>query len=245
MSRVMLLLIALLALCAPLITSCGGDSQEAAPQAAGTAADIPDVDIPEAISPEDLAAKLDQYAQVDIGYDESVLSEPERQALAKLVQAGGVMDEIFTRQVWAGNVAMRKMLHDMQETTRSEGGERHRYAQDLAHFFRINFGPWDRLNEDEPFIGTEPKPLGAGYYPEDMTKEEFEAFIAANPDEEDNLRSYFTAVHRVDDGLKAVPYNEEYKELLQQAATLLHETADILTKPENEAQFAEAAIFYD
>ena len=239
MSRLSLLLVALLVLGVPLFAACSGGGDDAAPpQQAGMTSNVPDVDMPQAMSPEELAARIEKYAQVDISYDESVLSDPEKEALAKLVQAGQIMDEIFYRQVWAGNVEMRRTLAALQETTHAEGGDRHQYAENLAHFFRINFGPWDRLEADEPFIGTDAKPLGAGYYPEDLTKEEFDAYIAANPDEEEALRGYFTTVKRTDDGgLEAVPYNEEYKDYLQQAAALLHETADILTKSENEAKF--------
>jgi len=234
----------------PLVSACGGQSNEAQPQQAGTTGETPAGEVPEmnewpeAISPEELAVRIEQYAEVHISYDESVISEPEKQALAKLVEAGGVMDEIFLRQVWGGNIDMRRMLRDLFETTASEGGARHEYAKNLQHYFKINFGPWDRLDEDSPFIGNEPKPLGAGYYPTDITKAEFESYIEAHPKQEKDLRGFFTVVRRTDDGgLEAVPYSEAYKPQLQKAATLLHEAADILTNPENTPKFAEGVDY--
>ncbi len=47
---------------------------------------------------------------------------------------------------------------------------------DTKKYVIINYGPWDRLNGNKPFVdGVGEKPKGANYYPADMTKEEFEA----------------------------------------------------------------------
>jgi len=175
---------------------------------------------------EELKKRIAVYAQVDISYDESVLSEPEKAALARLIEAGRVMDEIFLRQVWSGNVAMR---NDLMKAKKSGSPE----ALALEHFFRINFGPWDRINSNEPFIGTLAKPKGVNFYPEDMTKEEFDSFIKAHPDEADAAKGFFTTIRRDAGGLEVVPYSEEYKTLLERAAGLMREAADILTAPDN------------
>ena len=58
------------------------------------------------------------------------------------------------------------------------------------------YGPWDRLVAFEPFLGEGEHPEGAGYYPEDLDVDEFEAWIAdsfsfcyARNDESDNCPS--------------------------------------------------------
>jgi hypothetical protein len=221
-----------LCLLLPLGASCSsGDG------GGGRAASAPD--LPAAIAHDDLRARLDKYAEVSISYDESVLSAPEKRALAKLVEAGYIMDDIFLRQVWEGNAELSDELDAAVKAARTSKELDTEYYEDLEHFFRINFGPWDRLDEDSPFIGSDAKPAGAGYYPPDVTKDEFEAFIKEHPQQEDALRGFFTKVERRDGGLAAVPYSEAYREPLQEAATLLHEAADILTEPRNVEQFAE------
>jgi hypothetical protein len=219
--------------------SCGGNPEE---HAGG--ASLPG--LPDYISHDILKEKLKKYASVEMRYDESILSEPEKQALEKLVQAAHIMDEIFLRQVWSGNVAMRETLRSTLAQAGEEssnGDESVNQLKDLNRFFRINFGPWDRIEENTPFIGTTAKPAGANYYPEDITKEEFEAHVATHPKQAEAFRGYFTTIRRQDGVLSAVPYSVEYKRLLESAAVLLHEAVDILTNPDNEAGFAEGVDY--
>jgi hypothetical protein len=161
----------------------------------------------------DIAERLAQYAPTDLSADLSGVPEGEIEVLKEIIQAGRIMDEIFFAQVWAGNVAMRADL-----ATASE---------DLRAFFGINFGPWDRLAEDEPFIGNTKHPEGAGYYPEDMSKEEFEAWLEAHPGDREALTSLFTMVRRDGDALVAEPYSEAFKEHLEAAAGHLRRAAEL------------------
>jgi hypothetical protein len=193
------------------------------------------IDVKKHIPHEQLKAQIQKYAQVDIAVDKTVLSEPEMEALRKLVQAGGVMDEIFLRQVWEGNVELRKWL----AYRAGADGEDKELMADMYHFFRINFGPWDRLEEDAPYVGALPKPAGANFYPTDLTEADFNAWLENHPDDADAFNGYFTCIHRDGDRLVAVPYSEEYKDLLSEAAQLMNEAADILTDPKNKAQMAE------
>ena len=213
----------LVAVVVPLVTTCGQ---------ANTAIDQ---HIPQA----QLEAQIQKYAQVDIPIDRSALSQPEMEALQKLVQAGGVIDEIFLRQVWSGNVAMRDELRAAE----AKGGPEMKLMTDLYHYFQINFGPWDRLEEDSPFIGTMPKPAGANFYPEDLTAQQFEAWITEHPGDAEAFNGYFTCIRRKDGGLVAVPYSEEYKSLLAKAAALMKEAADILTAPDSKKQFADGVDY--
>ncbi len=99
---------------------------------------------------------------------------------------------------------------------------------DLARFTNINYGPWDRLNNNEPFIEeVGPKPAGANFYPKDMSREEFENASL------ENKTSLYTMIRRAPDAsLIAVPYSEAFYEPLQRAARLLRQAAEIA---ENEA----------
>lgn len=167
-----------------------------------------------------LNERLQRFAPAEITADVSRLSHGDREALTKLIQASRLMDEIFLRQVWSGNAALRDKL--AADTTTEEGRLRFR-------FFLLNRSPWSSLDHDSAFIEGVParRPAGANYYPEDMTKEEFEAWVSTlSPQDQEKARGFFYTIRR-DAGrkLKSVPYSEEYHEWLEPAARLLREAA--------------------
>ncbi len=170
-----------------------------------------------------LAAKIRRYAPTEVTADTATLSENDRKALDKIIEAARYMDSIFLRQVWSGNVEMQKRL----AADTSDAGK------ELLHYFKINVGPWDRLDHNEPFIdgAGKGKPPQAGYYPDDITKEEFDAWVKTLPPaEQQKATGYFYTIRRdADKKLKTVPYNEEYKEFLEPAAKLLKEAAELTT----------------
>ncbi len=170
----------------------------------------------EMIVAQDVEQRLARFAPTELTADLSAVPEGERAVLEPLVSAARLMDEIFLRQVWRENPEMRARL----ETLDGPGAEAARV------YFGHNFGPWDRLDEMEPFVGETPHPAGAGFYPSDMTKEELEAAAAADPELGEALRSLTTVVHRRDGELVAVPYSEEYSEWLEPAAEALRAAAD-------------------
>ncbi|MBM4386275.1 MAG: peptidase, partial [Deltaproteobacteria bacterium] len=86
-------------------------------------------------------------------------------------------------------------------------------------------GVYDRLDHETPFIGDKKRPEGAGFYPEDLSKEEFEKYIPAHPDEKDALESPFTVIKRDGDRLKPVYYHDEYKRETGVIVSLLREAA--------------------
>ena len=169
----------------------------------------------------DTPARLAQVPRTVIDYDRSLLSENERQVVAKLIEASRHIDEIFWRQVSEQNPAWRDQL--ARQAARSPLD---RAAYD---YFLSNKGPWDRLAEDEPFVGTAKKPAGAAFYPPDMTKEELERSIAANPAQKDALQSLFTVVRREGDRLVTIPYSTYYRAHLEPAAARLREAAALTT----------------
>lgn len=174
----------------------------------------------------DIQARLSQFAPTRLEADLSALSTKDRRVLDMLVQAGQLMDEIFLRQVWVGNPALRDRLQGLESDE----------AEAAWEYYQINFGPWDRLTDFEPFIGHTPHPEGAGYYPTDLTKADFEAWLEAHPDDRDAFISTVTVIRRGDGGLEAVPYSEEYREWLEPAAELLRRAA-ATTDNESLARF--------
>jgi hypothetical protein len=194
---------------------------------------------------EELKERLKLYAPVEISYDESVLSEPEKEALKKLVQAARLMDEIFLTQVWSGNPDMKKMLKMMMKKVQEPGvpKEDADHINDLWHFYKINIGPWDRINGHEIFFGSTAKPKGAGHYPNDMTKEEFEKHLEQHPEDAKAFRGYFTKIVRDNGSLIAVPYSEAFKALLKKAADRQYEAADLLTDPANKNALPEGVDY--
>jgi hypothetical protein len=171
----------------------------------------------------ELASKINRFAPTDISADVSRLAEADRKALDKIIEAARLIDPIFLRQVWSGNEALKKKLS--LETT-PDGLER-------MHYFMINKGPWSRLDKNEPFIEGVPheKPPGAGFYPEDMTRDEFNAWVQGLPERErKNATGFFYVIRRDQDRkLQAVAYNQEYATDLENAARYLREAAGLTT----------------
>jgi hypothetical protein len=182
----------------------------------------------------DIDQRLAKYSPVPLVPDLSALSPRDRQALDKLNEASRLIDEIYLRQAWAGGPAMRQEIAGWK-------GPKAAAARD---FFAVNFGPWDRLDERKAFIGDAPHPKGAGFYPEDLTKEDFESWIAKHPEDREAFTSGLTVIRRKGDALVAIPYSEEYKTWLEPAAGLLREAAD-LTDNASLAKFlrSRAAAF--
>jgi hypothetical protein len=165
---------------------------------------------------EKLKQKIAKFVPVEITYDENLLSDREKVVLEKLYQASKLIDTIFLDQVYSKNYEIKNEL--MKKTDEA--------SKLQLELFNLMFGPFDRLENDEPFIGTEKKPLGANFYPEDMTKEEFENWIKQNPQDEKLFTSEFTVIRRQNGKLVAISYREYYKEPLAKISNLLKEAAE-------------------
>ncbi|HEX8091505.1 MAG TPA: hypothetical protein VF762_21810, partial [Blastocatellia bacterium] len=159
-----------------------------------------------------LAAKIGRFAPTDVTADVSHLSAGDRKALDKIIQAARLMDPLYYRQIWSGNAALKKKL----EADDSPAGRQR------LHYFVINKGPWSRLDNNEPFIeGVPPeKPPQGGFYPDDMSKEEFNAWVKGlSAEDRKRATGFFTVIKRGPDRkLKMVPYSQEYREFLVPAA---------------------------
>jgi peptidase M49-like protein len=184
-------------------------------QPAATPTPAPTPAPPELTVAPDVEARVAQFARTPLTADVDILAEPEQRALAEAVYAARWLDDVYLRQVAAGNEELRDRL----------GGYTGEHADAAREYFAINFGPWDRLKSMEPFLGDRKHPEGAGFYPEDLTKEALESWIAVHAGDADRFRSGFTVIHRRDGGLAAVPYSQEYADLLRPAADHLRRAA--------------------
>lgn len=165
------------------------------------------------VSPDEVQRRLEQYAVVRLTTDFEQLSDNERRVIGLLIEAARHMDPIFWQQSYGSpDELLGRLTHP-----------------GVRRFAEINYGPWDRLNGNEPFVpGIGPKPLGAQFYPTDMTKEEFEQYVADHPDEAEALKSLYTLVRRTPDGgLRTIPYHEAFADHTAAAAEKLREAARI------------------
>lgn len=157
----------------------------------------------------DYRAKLEDYVTVKLTADLSGLSDSQREMLPLLVQAAQVMDDLFWQQAYGDRDALLEGIED----------------PDARRFAEINYGPWDRLDNNRPFLpGVGPKPPGANYYPSDITAEALDAAAADDP----RLQSQYTLVRRNAAGeLSAIPYNVAFREELASVAKLLRQAASL------------------
>ncbi len=120
---------------------------------------------------------LDKYTSFALTTDLSMLSDNECRMIPYLIEASKAMEEIFWLQAYGNRDELLASIEDPA----------------LRTFARINYGPWDRLDNEAPFLdGVAAKPDGANLYPRDMSKEEFEKALAADPE----LASLYTVVVR-------------------------------------------------
>lgn len=177
--------------------------------------ELPPAELAAGVTAAELAARVEQFAPVDLTFDASLLDADHRIVVKKLVEASDVLNEMFWLQVWPDNPAYRSKLEE------AGGAE----LESAREYYDIMAGPWDRLVDNEPFLAVGAKPAGAGYYPADATVEEIEAWVAAHPEDREAFTSYYTIIERAGDDLVAVPYHEAYAERLERASGLLREAA--------------------
>ncbi len=155
--------------------------------------------------------QLSQYIRITPTTDLSAFSERDQQMTPLLIEAAQAMDDAFWRQAYGDKEALLAGIGNA----------------DVRRYVEINYGPWDRLEEDRPFIdGVGAKPAGAGFYPPDMAPEELEQAAAADPELGKRLLDPYTVVHRdASGGLTAVPYSREYAVEFRVAAEKLRAAA--------------------
>lgn len=155
----------------------------------------------------EMQKKLNKYVSFKLTSDLSVLTENERKMLPILIKAADKMNKLFWYEAYG----------DKNQLLDSIANE------DTKKFIEINYGPWDRLDGNNPFIdGIGSKSAGANYYPKDMTKLEFEAFIDLSK------LSLYTFVRRNKEGnLVTIPYYIQFKNEVKEVADLLLEASKL------------------
>ena len=180
------------------------------------------VKVPDLPQLQNMAAR---FAPTQIRVDISKLSAGDQKALVTLIEASRILNDIFMRQLWSGNLALYSKLQ--RDSTTLLGKAR-------LHYFWINKGPWSDIDEYKAFIpGVPPrKPLGANFYPENMSKQVFEQWVAQlSSQEQEQAKSFFTVIHTrgtlapAVDTLFSEPYSQEYADNLKTCADLLHQAA--------------------
>jgi hypothetical protein len=146
------------------------------------------------------------YAEFTLTADLSYLTENQREMIAVLIQASEIMDDLFWKQAYGPDY--KSWLESIDD-------------EKARRFAVINYGPWDRLDDEKPFIeGVGPKPPGANLYPVDMTKEEFESAYLPGKD------GLYSLIRRNDEGqLTLVPYHVAFADEVKAAADLLRQAA--------------------
>lgn len=159
----------------------------------------------------DLQKKVDQYVTVELSTDLARLSENQRALIPLLIDAAKIMDSLFWYQAYGNPDSLLASLDE----------------EAARRFVQINYGPWDRLDNNAPFIkGVGEKPLGANFYPTDLSKSEFEQADLPGKD------SLYTLIRRDTAGqLRVVPYHEYFAEQVQRAADLLDRAAALAEEP--------------
>ena len=148
------------------------------------------------------------YTEFTLTTDVSSLADDEKAVIPILIEAAKIMDDLFWKQAYGDKQELLSSIED----------------KELRKYAEINYGPWDRLDGDKPFIdGVGEKLLGSGYYPVDITKEEFEAW------NHPAKASQYTVISRSENReLMVAWYHEIYSTEVNRAADLLDSAASII-----------------
>lgn len=191
-------------------------AQSKKPTGKKTAGPNPCVLVANAIN-EDISAQLAKFKPVRMPFNSAGLTAQERKMVLKLVEAAQDLESIFWRQSDPKGLALYKQLAPCTQPL----------ARNVRHFLMINGSRYDLLEENKPFVGSDPFYPGRALYPEGITREQIEAYVAKHPEKKAEIYSPFTVVKRQGDDLVGVPYHVEYKPFLEAAAAALRAAADL------------------
>ena len=172
----------------------------------------------------EMQLKVEEFASFDLNSDlVNQLSESEKKLVPIFIQISDIMDNLFWKQTFGD----KTILDTIQD-------------QWTKDFVVLNYGPWERLNNDAPFVpGFCAKPVGCQYYPQDITKEEYNAY------KDKNKGSLYTILQRNDDGtLKTVWYRDAYKEEITKVCTLLDSAIAIAEDPGMKTYLKERKLAF-
>jgi hypothetical protein len=170
----------------------------------------------------DLAQRVAKFRPVKMPFNSQGLTDREKQMVAKLVDASGLLDCIYWRQ---SDPEGLKLYLSLQGSTNPQD-------ELLRRYLKINGSRFDLIDDNKPFVGTQPMPPGRGFFPEDMTLAKFEAIASKYyPEHKAALYAPQTIVRRKGDMLQATPYHVAYREFLEPMAKDLREAAALSDDP--------------
>jgi peptidase M49-like protein len=164
---------------------------------------------------EDIAAQVAKFKLVPMPFSVNGLSDPERKMIYKLVEASQFLESIYWRQSDPKGLELFKRLLGCNQVMN----------QKIRRFLLINGSRYDLLENNKPFVGSDPFLPGRALYPAGLTRQEIEAYVARHPEKRAQIYSPYTVIKRQGAELVAVPYHVEYKPFLTGAAAALREAA--------------------
>ena len=164
---------------------------------------------------EDIAAQVAKFKLVSMPFSVNGLSDAERKMVYKLVEASQFLESIYWRQSDPKGLELYKRLLGCNQVMN----------QKIRRFLMINGSRYDLLENNKPFVGSDPFQPGRALYPAGITRQEIEAYVAKHPEKKAQIYSPFTVIKRQGAELVAVPYHVEYKPFLTGAAAALREAA--------------------
>jgi hypothetical protein len=169
----------------------------------------------------DLAERVAKFKLVRMPFHSKGLTAREIKMVDKLVDASGLADCIYWRQ---NDPEGLKLYLSLAHANSPQD-------QLLRRYLKINGSRFDLVNEQKPFAGTDPMPLGRGFYPAGLSADEINAYVAAHPDQKSAIFNPLTVVRKKGDALEAVPYHVEYRQFLGPMAKDLNDAADLSDDP--------------
>jgi len=168
----------------------------------------------------DLAKRVARFRSVEMPL-RTDLSANERKMVDKLVEACEYLESIYWRQIDPEALALYQSL------------EISKHPRDilLRRYLWINASRFDLIDENKPFVGKEPIFPGRGFYPQGLTREKIEQYVAEHPEKKAELYSPTTVVRWQGDQLEALPYHIAYRSFLEPAAKALQEAAKLSEDP--------------
>jgi hypothetical protein len=176
---------------------------------------------PKLVIAPDLAARVAKFKPVKMPFDSSGLTARENKMVEKLVDASGLLDCIYWRQ---SDPEGLKLYLSLASSTNPQD-------QLLREYLKIHGGRFDLIDDNKPFVGASPAPPGRGFFPENLTKEQFDAYVAAHPDQKAALYNPQTIVRRNGDALETVAYHTAFREFLVPMAKDLRQAAELSDDP--------------
>jgi hypothetical protein len=169
----------------------------------------------------DLAQRLAKFKPIHISFDSSSLTDHEKKMVDKLVDAAGLLDSIYWRQSDPDGLKLYLSLL----------GSNNPRDQMLRAYLKINGGRFDLIDDNKPFVGTAPMPPGRGFFGPGITRAEFDAYVAAHPDQKTALYGPQTIVRRNGDALLAIPYRTAFRAFLVPMARDLRQASELSDDP--------------